>query len=368
MNHNDAFPDSPPPPAYSEQEFDQKLSTALQQSLTISDDQEWEEWDEAKFEAAVAARSRSGESKKSYPPEKKGASYTPAQSFSNTATAGPSRYVANGGVEEQTSSGSASSSHSRQSYAETPASSSAHQVPSTPYEDAAEQGSSTPPPTFTSVGPSLDGPPYEEVVLSYTGTYDEDDGSSSVHLSDQSLSQPQRLEYIPPPRPSSAATTVVSEASFAEERRSLPAPPRVVDERGHFGVPRSASYGPSRPTYPAAPRMSFNPSVAYKRELGSNNDLGNTFQNTAPAVAFDATAFYKEPQYKRLFETTHFFTIIEPIVASGFLAGRQQRCSAELLDARYRFTETNLSQLSWDAYISQCDPFSATSIIPFLSK
>ncbi|KAL0949537.1 hypothetical protein HGRIS_009586 [Hohenbuehelia grisea] len=53
----------PPPPAYSEQEFDRKISAALEVSLTISqpapaaslEDEEWEEWDEVKFNAAVRA-------------------------------------------------------------------------------------------------------------------------------------------------------------------------------------------------------------------------------------------------------------------------------------------------------------------------
>jgi len=60
-----------PPYEPAEREFDQKLADAVQQSLTINsqpDEEDWEEWDEAKFSAAQTS-SRTGSST-SYPPEK----------------------------------------------------------------------------------------------------------------------------------------------------------------------------------------------------------------------------------------------------------------------------------------------------------
>lgn len=51
----------PPPPAYSEQEFDRKVSTAVEVSLTFSQppvEEEWEVWDEALFEAATHETTR----------------------------------------------------------------------------------------------------------------------------------------------------------------------------------------------------------------------------------------------------------------------------------------------------------------------
>ncbi|ESK96030.1 hypothetical protein Moror_7375 [Moniliophthora roreri MCA 2997] len=293
MNPDDSQDiESLPPPAYSEQEFDQKISSALQESLTLSDDQEWEEWDEAKFEAAAAAYARA-ESKKpnvTYPPDKK-SPYSTGQSSS----AGPSRHVTNGlpdGVQPPSSASSSSSrAHSSPSYSATPASSSSQHNITTPYEEE-EHGSSTPPPAFTGVGPSLDGPPYEDVVrLEYAGNYDEDEVGSSYSSHRSSSSYTQTYEYIPPPRPPSAATTVTSDSSYVQDPRSLPIPSRA-DERGHFTAPSPVDYASSRASQ--VPRMNFNPSVAYKRELGSesgNPTNLNASQRPSQGV-IDASAFY----------------------------------------------------------------------------
>ena len=52
-------PDSPPPPAYEfcQEEFDRKVSYAIEESQNQSasaDDEEWEVWDEAAFTAAAS--------------------------------------------------------------------------------------------------------------------------------------------------------------------------------------------------------------------------------------------------------------------------------------------------------------------------
>ncbi|KAF7432975.1 hypothetical protein PC9H_004919 [Pleurotus ostreatus] len=58
----------PPPPAYSEQEFDRKVSTAVEVSLTFSQppvEDEWEVWDEALFEAAAHDTTRHHDGRRS---------------------------------------------------------------------------------------------------------------------------------------------------------------------------------------------------------------------------------------------------------------------------------------------------------------
>lgn len=60
MSHFEDLHLSPPPPAYSEQEFDQKISLATQLSLATPESQPeheedaWEVWDDSAFEAAAA--------------------------------------------------------------------------------------------------------------------------------------------------------------------------------------------------------------------------------------------------------------------------------------------------------------------------
>ncbi|KAF9453059.1 hypothetical protein P691DRAFT_771789 [Macrolepiota fuliginosa MF-IS2] len=61
MDHSDTLSLTPPPPAYSEQEFNQKISLASQLSLAVHENQRhhehegeaWEAWDEATFQAAA---------------------------------------------------------------------------------------------------------------------------------------------------------------------------------------------------------------------------------------------------------------------------------------------------------------------------
>ncbi|EEB95146.1 hypothetical protein MPER_05933 [Moniliophthora perniciosa FA553] len=226
MNQDDSQDvDSLPPPAYSEQESTRKFP----ESLTLSDDQEWEKWDDAKFEAAAAAAyARAAESKESkkgpgnvtYPPDKKSSYFT-----GQSGSAGPSRHITNSlpdGVQPLSSASSSSSrAHSSPSYSATPTASSAQHTIITPYEEE-EPGSSTPPPAFTGVGPSLDGPPYEDVVrLEHTGNYDEDEVGSSYSSQQLPSSYTQTYEYIPPPRTTSVVTLYIRSILF-QERRSLP--------------------------------------------------------------------------------------------------------------------------------------------------
>ncbi|KAG9218919.1 hypothetical protein CCMSSC00406_0000967 [Pleurotus cornucopiae] len=58
----------PPPPAYSEQEFDRKVSTAVEVSLSFSQppvEEEWEVWDEALFKAAAHDTTRHHDGRRS---------------------------------------------------------------------------------------------------------------------------------------------------------------------------------------------------------------------------------------------------------------------------------------------------------------
>lgn len=232
--------DELPPPAYSEQqEFDQKTSRALQESLTVSEtrdeEEEWEEWDEAKFQTSAAQARKLEQIQRPvqryperYPPEKRTLRPATNASSSNAAAAGNSNFSGHG--------------HSFSP------SSSQHQIPEIPYGTDFEERS-IPPPAFTAEGPSLDGPPYEEVV---------------------------GLRLVPP-RPSSAATSITSDTY-----EGGPAP--VLDWR-YSNVARTQRL--NNATYSAhssrPPRVEFNPSVAYSRSVSQS--LGPPDLTTVPVNA-----------------------------------------------------------------------------------
>ncbi|KAL0574533.1 putative protein kinase [Marasmius crinis-equi] len=286
------FDDSVPPPAYTEQEYDNKVTITLQASLADSQD-EWEEWDEAKFQAAAAAHAGTGTSSSapggsrassdvkkplpSYPQDKKGSVSGPSAGVGSSSSYG-------GPVAESYSSTPATPNSSQNTnqanVAGAPSSSQIHHPLLSPsdisYGD--EEDMSAPPPAFTGVGPSLDGPPYEEVVRM---SYNSQEDYNAPRLPSPSWG-PQR-EYIPP-RPSSAATSI---QSFHPEED-----PRPRVEQHIYSPPQPHSLQPSygRGVQPTVPRMNFNPSVAYGRAVVNEPDHDRNRKSATPV--FDASAFY----------------------------------------------------------------------------
>ncbi|KAJ8086674.1 hypothetical protein PM082_005497 [Marasmius tenuissimus] len=293
------FDDDLPPPAYTEQEYDNKVSLARQASLVVNHSQdEWEEWDEAKFEAAAAANvgnttsasSSSGprqynDVKKpvsSYPQEKQGTAPGAPSGVSGPSTS----QMGNHGPSSSLPTGQSPGSIAMHASAGEGSSSQSYQPATLPIGDihyGDDEDTLGPPPAFTGVGPSLDGPPYEEVVrLSYNP---HDEGHSTPRLPSPSWSTP-RDDLIP--RPSSAATSIHSYYPTEEPQSLVEQQRRPVEQSRHVYLSPHSYQTPLAPQAQAAvPRMGFNPSVAYGRVTSNEPDL---YRKAAPVV--DASAFY----------------------------------------------------------------------------
>ncbi|KAG7096920.1 hypothetical protein E1B28_004322 [Marasmius oreades] len=269
MNATSDQDESIPPPAYTEQEFERKVSNVIQASLA-DDQDEWEEWDEAKFEAAaLQAQSSMSSSRPSssgkklppciYPPEKLARELHSPSSHS-LGQSSNARKINHPPTLELPQS------H--------------HQLLSPGdihYGD--DENTSAPPPAFTGVGPSLDGPPYEEVVRLSYNPYTREQISPRL----PSPSWSSRREDIPP-RPSSAATSIHSYLS-----EGLGSHEESHNQRNLYPSTysrQSANYAPR--VQPAIPRMDFNPAVAYERPVPS--ELPATTRSHAQPI--DASAFY----------------------------------------------------------------------------
>lgn len=301
-----------PPPAYSLQaEFDQKTSTALQASLTIAqpsyteENEEWEQWDEALFEAANNASAASGSSSRIVPApssvyrdEKRNPAVAPLRIHKRNQSLSKSQR----NTEETSSSSgtcSAGSSSSSTDHAQSQVQAgSAETESATQYAAYAnggdeEEDRSIPPPPFTPVGPSLDGPPFEQVVLSYVPDRDDSQPPSPLISPVVAPAQLPSRSNTPVPAPNSAPAPASTPAPVVQEsqsyhRRSLPYIPQSHAPRPS---PRPLTYSPSmKPLQPPAiPRVDFNSSVAYNKRSELIEQRGNQY----PAQSVNAAAFYK---------------------------------------------------------------------------
>ncbi|KAJ7590980.1 hypothetical protein C8J56DRAFT_934387 [Mycena floridula] len=232
-----------PPPAYSQKEFEEKVSATLRQSLE-EEESEFEEWDEAKFLRAAAA----AEEKRPISPlriNKRNPASPPL------ATKQRPRWHA-----EASSASSAGSANS-----------STHVIPE---ED--EEDNSLPPPPFTAIGPSLDGPPYNPQSESPSPLNSPQ--AAPIILSaplPEDLDEPE----LEPERPSELAY-----------RHSLP--PQQSRPISVAVRPASA-YGEPQGAPMINPRLGFSSSVAYGKSSTSNR------MNWTPEVSqarIDPTSFY----------------------------------------------------------------------------
>ena len=249
--------DDLPPPAYSEQELDQKISAALEASLNASQpSNEWEEWDEAKFEAATRRLTEQTTSSSSRLYSEKCAQMESVQSWKKTQSTGSSSHTA-------------------------PAEPSCS-VPETPMVDD-EDDHLIPPPPFTPVGPSLDGPPFEDTIPYVFPALPIIPASSPA--SPLRSSAPPAIQYESP---------ITSISPPVSPLRS-PAPPESSDLAQPELVYRhsmpviSQNLAPRvnpRPvtTYAPVPRVDFNTSMAYNKQPAQ-------FQQAGGPV--DVSALYK---------------------------------------------------------------------------
>lgn len=266
--------DDQPPPAYSEQELDQKIATALELSVTVSDNEsgDWEQWDEAVFTARAADLKN----------ESHDAASEPIASGSSTGSRIDGKWTSVNLKPRPSWYEEANISQFSGSSGPSPsASSSSQPAPTIPPADGEDR--SFPPPPFTPLGPSLDGPPFEEV-----------EGELQNTLTFMGVTQPPTPPPISQPNPPSSGSDGASappsplispsmlSLPIAElsHRRSLPYISQVE--------PQQANSRPVTMAYAGTPRLEFRSSSAY-----SSMDPIQTMQSQKPGPVVDATAFYK---------------------------------------------------------------------------
>jgi hypothetical protein len=319
-------PDSPPPPAYEfcQQEFDQKVSHALEASQRqANEDDEWEVWDEAAFEVAAARLVLSdppvvGESSSSSSRSTGDASGSGlAVPASASAQPVPIRGNGNGKAKSDGSEydddayeatqgvqplriakkGTTSVQPELGREKERPSWFAEAQLGG-PTQDAAtpdtNQGAPlrrsdtmfserlpTPPPEFTPVGPSLDGPPYDGPVTVLTYVPGDSRPASPLH------------SPIPVHAPLPSAPPRLSQSP--SNRRSLPQPPQV-DQRSFSASPappiRTHYHSLPAPARPSPPRTSPRPTTTYSAKPAY----------VAPRVAFDPRLAYASAQKSSYFD------------------------------------------------------------------
>lgn len=160
----------------------------------------------------------------------------------------------------------------------------------------------TPPPEFTPVGPSLDGPPYESFTMSYDGpeleppdllppppAFDTLPERYTPRPSPQPSPQPDHTRPHPAHALSLPATTpspLLTARPHVDHAQTLPAAPtsRVQPPPATNAL---KDYQP-RAKLPGAPRLAFNPQLAYSKPLPSVPQ-----DEEPPPQTFDASAFYK---------------------------------------------------------------------------
>lgn len=265
-----------PPPAYSAQEeLDTKISAALAASLTITqpppqrvEEEEWEQWDDAVFNAA--ARSGQAPSSSDHRRESRAESSPTAAHRALPArpgAAGPSVPPLKIHKKNRSSTSSTSSKQRPNWYSEagldshqsggpaiaSPPAGSSHVVPVRRDSDGHDY--SVPPPPFTAVGPSLEGPPFEEM-------------------------DPLGFRPNPPPsRPPSRAPSVPP----SQLRAPLPIPNAQP-------MLRVSRVEPAVGLDTGAARLSFNPAVAYNKHKAAQ---AVPTDYHPPIQSFDAAALYK---------------------------------------------------------------------------
>ncbi|KAF8655293.1 hypothetical protein AX16_003192 [Volvariella volvacea WC 439] len=269
-------PPSPPPPAYSEQEFDRKVSTALQVSLATpqppATGEVWEEWDEEAYQLAASRLAQinastanaSSSNRNSFGPRQprgveplRIAKRAPMASPPPSSKPRPSWYAEAGLDSSASQAGPSSAVQGTQSrvLSARPSPSPApipqpvhHDIP----DDDSSEGHSLPPPPFAPVAPPLDGPPYQ------------------AHQSPppSPLRSPPIASSPLPQNPHSPFNASFDQrihqqyASTVQPLRQTSPLPQVIPRQQSPVAIQPVNTGHQR-LIPPLTRMDFNPSVAY---------------------------------------------------------------------------------------------------------
>ena len=314
---------SAPPPAYTEQEFDQKVSTALEVSQQAFYEDEWEPYDPQAFEAAAAAyqsKTQVAGGSSAMPPGS-GSNHMAAQSSSHTQ---PLRihkknaHSTDSKADMKKQDYAASKSSDQSAYHAGSSSNFLSGGSSGPYVYNEGDGDDIAPPPFSELPPQAHQDPHTE--------FDPYQGYAAP--SAQQAPPPPTLYVGPPESPAPSADpqlsplTDLQQSSFGgpppqalaeaprpqEYRQSLPAPPQMSHAQTLFDQsrPRSAMASPVAaptftPVYPNPPAarqpvpaggstLRFSPSVAYNRKPTRQPYV--IPQEEPRPQAFSAASFY----------------------------------------------------------------------------
>jgi hypothetical protein len=304
--------DTPPP--YSDTEFDNKLSLVLEASLSLSSDssqrlhveEEWEIWDESKFQLAALARERDEMDSHA---QVAGTSHQIVSGMTLDQRYGGDRGIPgiskDGGIPGTTKDGRIPGTikvtqvpprlKAATGTAQSPVNGSdiCSEPPPVPNPLSLQEefgvsciDDESAPPPFSLYDTSLDGPPFEEVVSEgLVPSYPHDGSTSSTStattLEPLLVSMADQVDQRASGRPLYPATDpqmTSSERSSANSTR--PIIPLTVQPSPRFNQ-RSTSGINRMP----APRLDFNASMAY-------HDLSSS-SYPYPTAAIDASAFYK---------------------------------------------------------------------------
>ncbi|TFK23284.1 hypothetical protein FA15DRAFT_757394 [Coprinopsis marcescibilis] len=305
-----SYLDQPPPPAYSEQEFDQKVSRAVELSTDIRDpifEDVWEEYDPAAFEAAAATYETQNkqQSAGSNAQQSAGSSSGSSGSSSTQRQTQPLR------IHKKTKSDPDYDVKSKKdepkwlaaANEQTGGSSSSHSASSKSYN--AYDGDDIAPPPFADEAPAQhqvyqrqteysSGMLTPAAAAHSSANVSRSSSPSVAHLSNPPQAQVQPQTY-------SSTQFSLQQPSY---RQSMPISPSTPTNFRHGHRPYSElspsttqftgypKYGhQSKPVTSAAPVLQFNPSVAYGKSPVRHRTPAIQ-QESAPQPVFSAAAFY----------------------------------------------------------------------------
>lgn len=294
LQHLDHAYSAPPPPAYTEQEFDHKVSTAIEVSQQTSWEDEWEPYDPQAFEAAAAAYQSKAQAAS-------GSSAMPPVSGTHMAAQSSSQVQPLRIHKKNVPSTDSKADLKKQDYAATK--SSDHSPYHAGSSSLSAAGSSVPYAYNEGDGDDIAPPPFSELPpQAHQDLHTEFNPYQAYTPSAQEAPLPPAINQSafggPPPQ-------VLPEPVRQQEyRQSLPAPPQMSHAQTLFeqSRPRSAMASPViAPSFPNPPvarlpvpaggsALRFSPSVAYNRKP-ARQPYAIPQEEPRPQ-AFSAASFY----------------------------------------------------------------------------
>ncbi|THH15507.1 hypothetical protein EW146_g4979 [Bondarzewia mesenterica] len=292
MSHSNNSPTdyAPPPPPYrlSQDEFDQKISQAIESSLSapapmrIVDEDGWPIYDETAFEAVASSYRRSSGGSSSAQ-QHMGQDTWGKQGLDDVKAPVPTANTQPLRIRRRNNS---SQKALQDPVARTRLVDSARSGSPRPHHSSLISGDprASPPPPFTPTGPSLDGPPFDDVVrLSWDGL----DSRAASPLASPQPSVTGDLPHVLPRFDRSGP----SATSIRHQHLSLPPPSRPINRRGN---PRPVTTDYTIPLghhATASSHLDFDPLSAYGKHqpdhaetpVASSSQQAITFYNHAVA-------------------------------------------------------------------------------------